>query len=129
MKKLTLTAIRDYLKTLPVDTSFDNPAYDGAPTTRKAFPITEVITELDAELNRGAEAKAVKTAEYDAARAAVMAELASSETPVTISELFEAVKDKLPSGFTKGKLQYGITQLWTSELVKTEGKVNTYAKA
>ena len=55
-----------------------------------------------------------------------MAELSE---PCTISELYEAVKDKLPAGFSKGKLQYAITQLWASELIKTEGKVNTYTKA
>jgi len=126
MKKLTLTAIRNYLETLPADTNFDNPAYDGAPTTRKAFPIAEVIAELDTELNRGAEAKAAKGAEYDAARAVVMAELANTVSPVTIGELFEAVKDKLPSGFTKGKLQYGVIQLWKDVIDHSEDSPRAY---
>ena len=87
-----------------------------------------VRDELNAELNRGAEQKAQNDALYEAAKAVVMNEL--GDTPVTISELYDAVADKLPEGMTKGKLQYAVTRLWVGDgIAKVEGKVNTYRKA
>ena len=86
-----------------------------------------VRAELNAELNKGAEEKARSAELYDAAKAVVMDEL--GDKPVTIGELYEAVQDILPEGFTKGKLQYAVTRLWTDAIVKIEGKVNTYRKA
>ena len=86
-----------------------------------------VRDELTAELNKGAEQKAQNDALYEAAKAVVMNEL--GDTPVTISELYDAVADKLPEGMTKGKLQYAVTRLWKDEIVRIEGKVNTYRKA
>jgi len=109
MKKATMNTI------LSLIASIDTPEADA------------VRDELNAELNKGAEAKAEAAKEYEAAKAIVMSEL--GETPVTIGELFDAIGDKLPEGFTKGKLQYAMTRLWKDELVKTEGKVNSYSKA
>lgn len=86
-----------------------------------------VRSELNAELNKGEAVKAQNAALYEAAKAVVMSEL--GETPVTISELYEAVEGNLPEGFTKGKLQYAVTRLWTADIVRIEGKVNTYRKA
>lgn len=88
----------------------------------------EVRSELTAELNRGAEEKAQNAKDYERAKVIVMGEL--SNTPVTISELWDALEDKLTEiGLTKGKLQYAVTRLWKDEIVRTEGKVNTYSKA
>ena len=87
----------------------------------------EVRDELNAELNKGAELKAQNDALYESAKAVVMGELGG--TPVTIGELYEAVAGDLPEGFTKGKLQYAVTRLWTDAIAKIEGKVNTYRKA
>ena len=87
----------------------------------------KVRTELNAELSKGAEQKAQNDALYDEAKAIVMNEL--GDKPCTIGELYNALSDKLPAGFTKGKLQYAMTRLWTSEIAKIEGKVNTYRKA
>ena len=86
-----------------------------------------VRAELNAELNKGAEEKARNAELYDTAKAVVMDEL--GDKPVTIGELYEAVQENLPEGFTKGKLQYAVTRLWTDAIVKIEGKVNTYRKA
>jgi hypothetical protein len=86
-----------------------------------------VRSELNAELNKGAEQKAQNEALYNTAKDVVMAEL--GDTPVTIGELYEAVEGNLPEGFTKGKLQYAVTRLWKDEIVRIEGKVNTYRKA
>ena len=120
MKKLILTAIRDYMKTIDANTTFNVPAY------QTELSVNEVLDELNAELNRGAEVKAAKNAEYDAARAVVMARLAELEAPVQLSELFAAVKDELPQGFTKGKLQYGITQLWGDVIERTDDTPRGY---
>ena len=87
-----------------------------------------VRAELNAELNKGAEEKARNDALYAQAKDIVMDEL--GDTPVTIGELYDALEDKLSAiSFPKGKLQYAVTRLWTDEIVKIEGKVNTYRKA
>ena len=84
-----------------------------------------IMAELNAEVNRGVEAKAAKTAEYDAVKDVILGAL--TETPATIAEIFDAVKDELPQGFTRNKVQYAITRLWADEVAKFEGKPNTYA--
>ena len=84
-----------------------------------------VRAELNAELNKGAELKAENAKAYEAVKPLVLEALAGAEA--TVGELYEAVKDKLPAGFTKGKLQYAVTQLWKGELVRHEGKVNSYS--
>ena len=116
MKKATLTAIASYL--------FENVQY--ANDIEKEF-LTNALAELNAEINRGADAKAQKVAEYDAVKPVVLDAL--SDTPVTIAELYDAVHDELPDGFTRGKLQYAVTKLWVDEIVKIDGKPNTYKKA
>ena len=87
----------------------------------------EVRAELNTELNKGAEKAQANRELYDAAKAVVMSEL--GDTPVTIAELYEALEEQLPEGFTKGKLQHAVTRMWTGEIRKIEGKVNTYCKA
>ena len=86
--------------------------------------------EITAELNKGAEEKARNAELYASAKEVVMAELGTTDEAVTISELYDAVADKLPEGMTKGKLQYAVTRLWVGDgIAKVEGKVNTYRKA
>ena len=106
MKKATMTAI------LSLIASIDTPEAQ------------EVRDELNAELNKGAEKKAQTAELYEAVKPIVFREL--SETPVTIGELYEAVANELPEGFTKAKLQYAMTRLWKDELTKVEGKVGSY---
>ena len=88
-----------------------------------------VRAELNAELNKGAEEKARNAELYDSAKEVVMGELSMASEAVTLGELYDAVADNLPEGFTKGKLQYAVTRLWKDEIVRIEGKVNTYRKA
>ena len=90
---------------------------------------TEVREAINAELNKGAEQKAQNAALYEEAKTIVMDELGKATEAVTIGELYDAVADNLPEGFTKGKLQYAVTRLWTADIVRIEGKVNTYRKA
>lgn len=111
MKKSTITAIVNYINDNAVEALY------------------EVRDELTAELNKGAEKAQANRELYDSAKEVVLSELAVATEAVTISELYEAVADKLPEGFTKGKLQYAVTRLWTDAIVRIEGKVNTYRKA
>ena len=109
MKKATMNTILTLIATI------DTPEAD------------EVRAELNAELNKGAELKARNAEAYEAVKPIVMSEL--GDATCTIGELWEAVEDKVPEGFTKGKLQYAVTRLWVNDLVKVEGKVNGYRKA
>ena len=111
MKKVTMQTIVNYINDNAVEELFG------------------VRDELVAELNKGAEEKARNAELYDTAKAVVMSELGTATEAVTIGELYDAVEDKLPEGFTKGKLQYAVTRLWKDEIVRIEGKVNTYRKA
>ena len=89
--------------------------------------VVNARNELVAELNRGAE-KAQKNRDlYDSVKPIVFDGLSMASAPVTIAELFDEIKDRLPDGFGKSKVQYAVTRLWIDELVKHEGKINTYS--
>lgn len=108
MKKATFEAIK---------TALTNFGYDNQ----------EVMDELTKEINKGAEAKAKNAEAYDAIHDIVMNALTS--VPATVAEIWEAIEDEVPEGITKGKVQYALTHLWQTEIVKIEGKPNTYRKA
>ena len=107
MKKVSLQSLVSYL------------------TETGALP--EIRDEIVAELNKGAEKAQANRDLYASAHDVVMNGLRMASSPVTIGELYESIKDELPEGFSKGKMQYAITRLWADEVEKTEGKVNTYA--
>ena len=86
-----------------------------------------VRDELTAELNKNAEKAQANRDLYASAHDIVMNGLRMASVPVTIGELYESIESELPEGFSKGKVQYAITRLWADEVVKTEGKVNTYS--
>lgn len=90
-----------------------------------------IKAELEAELNKGAEAKAAKDATYDAAWEVVRSIFALTTAPLTVAEITEEAvdDDRLPEGFSKGKVQYGLTHNWADRVVKIEGKPNTYRLA
>ena len=109
MKKSTMMSLVSYLNGATVDN------------------LDEIKAELEAELNRGAE-KAQKNRElYDSVKAIVFEGLRLIGVPVTIADLYEEINGNLPEGFGKSKVQYAVTRLWADEIVKTEGKVNTYS--
>ena len=102
MKKASLQSLVSYLNGETVDN------------------IAEIKAEIEAELSRGeAKAQANRDA-YAQAKDVILNAL--SDTPVTISEVYEEVKNDLPEGFTKSKVQYAITRLFADEVVKHEGK-------
>lgn len=83
--------------------------------------------ELDAELHRGAAQKAKNAEAYEGIHDIIMENL--TDEPCTVAELWEVIKDKVPDGITKNKVQYALTHLWQDEIVKVEGKPNGYRKA
>lgn len=107
MKKISLEAIRDYL------------------TEQNA--LTEIRDEIVAELAKGAEKAEANRALYAEAHDVIVGVMANLTAPATIADIYEEAKNALPEGMPKGKVQYAITRLWADEMVKTEGKVNTYA--
>lgn len=93
--------------------------------TANGFDNAEILAEFEKEINRNAEAKQAKETMYAKAKPIVLGVM---DAPATITEIFEAIEDELPEGFTKGNLQYAVTRLWKDEIEKTEGKVNTYSR-
>ena len=107
MKKISLEAIRDYL------------TEQGA--------LTEIRDEIVAELTKGAEKAEANRALYAEAHDVIVGVMANLTAPATIADIYAEAENELPEGMTKSKVQYAITRLWKDEMVKTEGKVNTYA--
>ena len=108
MKKLSLVAIKNAL----VGFGFED---------------EEILAELEKEITKGDVQKAKNAEAYEALHDLIVGNL--GDTPVTCAELFEAIEDELPQGTTKGKVQYALTHLWQDEIVKIEGKPNSYRKA
>lgn len=88
-----------------------------------------VMTEIEKELHRGDAVKAEKAAVYEAAKPVVFAVFEQTDSALTVAEIWEAIEDEVPAGFTKSKLSYGLTHNWANEVVKVDGKVNAYRKA
>lgn len=88
----------------------------------------EVRAELNEELNRGAEKAEANRKLYEQAREVVLGTL-DEKTPATVAEIFEACAPDLPAGFTKAKVQYALSHYWEADVVKHEGKVNSYTRA
>ena len=108
MKKSTMIALVSYLNGATIDN------------------LDEIKAELEAELNRNAEKAAANREMYEAAKSVIFEGFRVAGTPVTITELYEEIKDELPNGFSKSKVQYAVTRLWADEITKVEGKTNTY---
>ena len=107
MKKATLTAIYETLKTMDYD--------------------PEILSEIETELNKSEARKQANAEVYEQIKPIVFKALSIAVAPVTVGELFDSIESELPDGVTKGKVQYAMTRLWIDELVKTEGKVNSYS--
>ena len=107
MKKASLSAIYSALKGIDFD--------------------SEILAEVEKELNKGEAQKAKNAEAYEAMHDVIVNAL--SATPVTCGELWDVIKDDVPEGTTKGKVQYALTHLWQDEIVKIEGKPNTYRNA
>ena len=85
------------------------------------------IAELTTELSKGQAQKDKNAEAYESIHSLIVDAL--SDTPVTCGELWESIEENVPDGITKGKVQYALTHLWQDEIVKIEGKPNTYRRA
>lgn len=109
MKKATLETIRTAL----TDLGYEN---------------AEVLGELDAELNKGAEEKAARAAQYAGIHDIVVDNL--TDTPVTCADLWGEIESEVSAkGMTRHNVQYALNNLWQDEIVKIAGKPNTYRRA
>jgi len=95
--------------------------------TNFGYDNQEVMDELSKEIAKGADAKAKNAEAYEGIHDLVIGIL--SDTPATCAEIFAQIESELPEGMGKGKVQYALTHLWQDEIVKIEGKPNTYRKA
>lgn len=84
----------------------------------------EILAEVNKELHRGDAVKAEKVQVYDKAWAIVRETLAMCENGATVAEIAESIGDGV---LTKGQLTYALGHQWADRVVKTTGKVNTYA--
>ena len=107
MKKNVMAAIANYIKNVP--------------------ELAAEYAELQAELDKNAEKAQANRNLYAAAHDVVIG--AMTDKPVTLAELWETVKDTVPEGMSKSKVQYALRELWAAEVVKIEGKVNEYKRA
>ena len=109
MKKATLETIRTALTDL-------------------GYANADVLAELDAELNKGAEEKAARAAAYAGIHDIVVDNL--TDTPVCLNDLWPEIEGEITAkGMTKHNVQYALNNLWQGEIVKIVGKPNTYRKA
>lgn len=88
---------------------------------------TEIMAELEKELNRGAAEREAKAAEYEAAHDAVMEAIRIAGVPVSVADIFAEAEKSLPEGFTKNKVSYGLRNYWKDEVMVESGKVNLYS--
>ena len=88
---------------------------------------TAIMDELYNEIHRNDNAKAAKSAEYEAAHDAVMEAIRVAGTPVSVADIFAEAEKSLSAGFTKNKVSYGLRNYWKDEVVVESGKVNMYS--
>ena len=84
----------------------------------------EVRSELEAELSKGKAKADANRALYVEMREKVLEVLRGATAPLTAQDIADE------TGYTRGKIVYGLTHYWTAEVVKdSSGKSNTYALA
>lgn len=89
--------------------------------------VAELKAELEAELNRNAEKSAAKAAEYDTAKAVVLEAMRVIGKAATAADIYAEAEKALPNGFTKNRVQYGLTHYWTDAIASVDGgKVKEY---
>lgn len=110
MKKATLEAIRDALINYGMDTEAD------------------MMKELDAELNKGAEEKAARDAAYEGIHSLIVDNLPDGNA-IPCSELYAEIESEvIAKGMSKGQVQWALNNLWQDEIEKIPGKPNTYKR-
>lgn len=84
----------------------------------------EVRTKINAELNKGKAKADANRAVYAEMHDKVIEALSHAVAPVTAQEIADE------TGFSRGKIVYGLKNYWSSEVVvDSTGKANTYRLA
>lgn len=107
MKKASFEAI----KTALVNFGYDN---------------KDILAELDVEINRGEARKEATAKEYEGVKDLIIGTL--GDAAATCAEIYEAIADKLPDGFGKGKVQYALTHLWQDQIAIVDGNPKSYRR-
>ena len=105
MKKATLQSLVNYL---------DGQTIENLP---------EIKAELEAELTKGQAKAEANRAVYADIHDKIIPVLASATAPVTAQELADE------TGIARGKIVYGLKNLWADEVEVIPGKTNTYRLA
>ena len=106
MKKATLQSLVSYL--------------NGETVTN----LDEIKAELEAELAKGQAKAETNRAVYAEMHDKVIECIRTAHAPVTAQEIADA------TGLARGKVVYGLTNLWAGEVEKDDsGKANTYTLA
>lgn len=85
-----------------------------------------VLDELAVEINRGEARKEATAKEYEGVKDLILGTL--GDAAATCGEIYEAIKDKLPDGFGKGKVQYALTHLWQDQIAIVDGNPKSYRR-
>ena len=113
MKKTTMQTIANYIANVP--------------------ELREQYDEIMTELNHDETKRMEKRAIYDTVKDTILNALAKFATPITVTELYKAIENKVPAEFTRGKLQYALTNELYPEINKiaptTTRGVYTYMRA
>lgn len=111
MKKSTITALYNYLTCV-------------TPTLAD-----DAVADIYAEYERIAGKAAEKLAAYENAKPIVFGVM--GDDPLTVKQIYELAKDKLPEDFSANKIQYAFLRYWSDEVVKHDnGKsAKTYTRS
>ena len=113
MKKTTMQFIATYLS--------ENAQY--ADENEKTA-LESALTEINAELSKGKAKADANRALYDEYHDRVIEALRNASAPVTAQEIADE------TGIARGKIVYGLTNYWKSEVVRDDsGKTATYTLA
>jgi len=86
--------------------------------------IADIKAEIEAELAKGKAKADANRAVYADMHDAVIEAIRNASTPVTAQEIADA------TGLARGKIVYGLTNLWSAEVtVDKSGKANLYSVA
>lgn len=86
--------------------------------------LSEVKTEIAAEAEKYETEAAAKKAPYDAAWPIVKSVM--GDVPMNLADIFAACESRLPDGFSRHNLQYGLKNYWPVTAVRNDKAPNTY---
>ena len=94
-----------------------------------AIDLSTVVEDIRTEYERTAGKTAEKLAAYENAKPIVFGVM--GDDPLTVKQIYELAKDKLPEDFSANKIQYAFLHYWSDEVVKHDnGKsAKTYSLA